>query len=179
MPPITIPINRKRLPYAAIVFSYVTGVFIFWTVKGEMDGVPMDAFGRLIWALVSICWFLWVFLTWADWLYTSFSKNAAVNILEDGIDERSSIFSLGEIPWQDVHELTVIQRLRINLLIVYLYNPKKYIAAQPTWKRLVLSRWLKRFGSPVVISQRRITHNVHELKDILENRIASSPNLIR
>jgi hypothetical protein len=171
MSPVTIPVNRKRFPYGAVILSYLTGLTIFWLASGNIGGAPIDTWrSRLVYLLLILFCLQAAIFAWTDYLHNVFAKDAGVFLSQDGIDDRSSIYSMGKIVWQDIGAVEIKRKFRINLLFIYLHDPNKYISEQVLWKRIALRRWLKRWGSPVVISQRRLNYDVHELKALLDSR---------
>lgn len=168
MPTQTIPINKKRFPYSAIVFSGMSAYFISELVRGTIEGQPMSDPVEFADYIFLALFLLYALRSWADYLHNVFGKNAGITILDDGIDDQSSIYSLGKITWEDISAVEIKTKLGIDLLFIYLHDPKAHLSAQPLWKRVTLRRWLRRFGAVVIISQRRFTYSLRELKTLLK-----------
>ncbi len=107
----------------------------------------------------------------ADYIKTLFDKNASLSISERGIDDNLSLFSCGEIPWNEILGAEIIKVFKTDMLIVHILDKEKYIARQKPIARLVLKRFLRKWGSPVVISAKRIDYDLQELKEVIEGRI--------
>jgi hypothetical protein len=65
----------------------------------------------------------------------------------------------------------VRQALKTNFLIIQVHNPDSIISRQRKWKQRTLKGFQKKFGSPVVISQKRIEDKVEAIKDVLADHL--------
>jgi len=174
MSPLSIPVNRKRFPYGAATLTYVTGLCIFWLAKGRIDDTPINTwFERSVYFILIFFFCQAAIRAWADYLYNRFNKHSSITLSDDGIDDQSSIYAMRKIVWQDISDIEIKKKLGINLLYIRLHNPAAHISGQVLWKRIVLRRWLKRWGSPVIISQRRLDYDLFELKTLLIDRKAA------
>ncbi|HVU95397.1 MAG TPA: STM3941 family protein [Puia sp.] len=172
----SIPLNRKRFPYGAIILSYVTGVIVFWLVNGTIDShIPFN----LALSLVVLFYFSQATcFSWADYWHNTFNKKASLILDDAGIEDQSSIYAVGRVAWQDIVGIEIRKRFGIDLLFIHLQDQDVYISRQVWWRRIALRRWRRRWGSPVIISQRRLAYDVHELKGLLEDRKAASSQIL-
>ncbi|MBN9384290.1 MAG: hypothetical protein J0H74_26295 [Chitinophagaceae bacterium] len=169
---ISIPINRKRFPFAVVAYLLVTVLFVFnllyrWDAIEGASG-PTDWILRII--PIGFALFMTI-ISLADYIKTLFDKNASLSISERGIDDNLSLFSCGEIPWNEILGAEIIKVFKTDMLIVHILDKEKYIARQKPIARLVLKRLLRKWGSPVVISAKRIDYDLQELKEVIEGRI--------
>lgn len=168
---IKIPINRKRFPFAVVLYSLVTAVFTLnlvyrWDAVGGAGGT-MDWLLRAI--PVGFGLFM-VIISLADYIKTLFDKNASFVISEKGIDDNLSLYSCREIPWNDIRGAEIVQVLKTDMLIVHLHDKDKYLARQKPIARMVLKKFVRKWNSPVVISAKRIDYDLRELKEVIEGR---------
>jgi hypothetical protein len=165
---LTIPVNRKRFPLLLVAGLFIS-VFLsrdFLIMKKEMpgfDGVLNEALLLPIIVLLNI----FTLVALVEYIKTLFDKKAVLTINEDGIYDNLSIFSCGHIPWETIAAFDIVQVYNSDYLLVRLNNPELVLQRQNPVKRFVLKRYIKRWGTPCAISQKRITYNLHELRTLL------------
>jgi len=169
---INIPINRKRFPYAVVLYLLVTAVFTLnliyrWDAVGGAGG-PLDWLLRAI--PIGFGLFMAI-ISLADYIKTLFDKNASFVISEKGIDDNLSLYSCREIPWNDIQGAEIVRVLKTDMLIVHIHDKDKYLARQKPIARIVLKKFVRKWNTPVVISAKRIDYDLRELKGVIEGSI--------
>jgi hypothetical protein len=164
-----IPVNRKRFPIAMIWGIAFVVLLVFLIIRTPLYFNADEYFQKFNWIMFYIGLLFWALLitslSAADYLKTVFDKNAQLSISEAGIDDNLSIFSLGSIDWSDITEIEIKNSLRFQYLVIELRDPESLIRKQNIFKRRTLKSFLRRFGSPVVISQKRVNFDLKKLKD--------------
>ncbi len=166
----TIPVNRKRFPIVMLGGLLLSFLFIFFLIDPlkhfNDEGYDNSIYlGVLIGASLTI--FAVTILSTLEYLKTLFDKNAALTITDEGINDNLSIFSVGDISWTEITDIKVMTALKTNFLVVGVTNPQSFIDRKSIFKRRTLKKFLKKFGSPIVISQKRVDYNLNDLKNIL------------
>lgn len=106
-------------------------------------------------------------IAFLEYLKTRFDNSAVFTISDNGINDNLSIFSVGNISWTDITDIKIITALRTNFLVIGVANPQSYIDRKSKLKQRTLKSFLKKFGSPVVISQKRVDYDLNKLKEKL------------
>ena len=166
----TIPVNRKRFPIVMLVGLSLSFVLCFLFIdslrhfndKGYNNSIYLGAIVGVSLTIFSI-----TFLSALDYIKTMFDKTAALTITDDGLNDNLSIFSVGNVSWAEVTDIKISSVLKTDFLIICVTNPQMFIDRKNIFKRKPLKSFLKKFGSPVVISQKRVDYNLKELKNIL------------
>ena len=66
---------------------------------------------------------------------------------------------------------SVLNSLLSDFLVIKLSDNNKYWANKNFIQRFVLNKWIKKWRSPIIISEKRVDYNVKELKkNILTNK---------
>ena len=166
----TIPTNKKRFPIVFLIGLIVSVLLILLVAdtvkhfndKGYDNSMYLGPFiGLSIWALTLT---IFAFL---EYIKTMFDKSAVLTITESGINDNLSIFSVGNISWTDITDIKITTALKTNFLVIGVTDPHSFIDRKSKLKQRPLKSFLKRFGSPVVISQKRIDYELTDLKQIL------------
>ena len=166
----TIPANKKRFPIVflgGLIVSVLLFILIVDTVKhfndeGYNNSIYLGAFiGLSVWVLALT---IFAFL---EYIKTVFDKNAVLTISENGINDNLSIFSVGNISWTDITDIKIKTALKTDFLVIGVTYPQSFIDKNSKLKQRPLKSFLKKFGSPIVISQKRIDYNLTDLKEIL------------
>jgi len=167
---LTIPVNRKRFPIV-LVWSVVS-ICAFTSLLIHPDYAFGDTILNVLLCSVMIILFsFYTLITLIEYIKTLFNKNAVLKISETGIYDNLSIFSCGEIPWSDIEAVGIIKLSALNadFLIIKMRDNAKYLTGKNFVKKYVLKRWIKKWGGPVVISEKRIDYNLQKLKDTILN----------
>jgi hypothetical protein len=106
-------------------------------------------------------------ISFLEFIKTRFNKRAALTISETGVNDNLSIFSCGEIPWRDISNVEIKRVMNADFLVIQLFNNDKYLRGKNIIIRNTLSKWIKKWGSPIIISEKRVDYNLTKLKEII------------
>ncbi len=165
-----VPVNKKRVPVALIIGLALLVLLIFLVIeplkKFNEEGFHDEFYlGSIIGALLSIS--ILTILSALDYVKILFDKNAGLEITDKGIIDNLSIFSVGEISWQEITEIKVATTIKVSVLTISVKNPQVFCSRINFLKRVAIKRLIKKFGTPVFISQTRVDYNLNDLKDLL------------
>ena len=90
-----------------------------------------------------------------------------LKISEAGLNDNLSIFSCGEISWNDISGVELLKAFKADFLVVKLFDTNKILADKNFVQRYVLKKYIKKWGSPIIISEKRVDYNLNELKQII------------
>ncbi|PWT77565.1 MAG: hypothetical protein C5B59_03560 [Bacteroidetes bacterium] len=161
---VKIPVNKKRFPHSLIISIVLTIIGAFF-IKGLLKSDSENAGYLSYWILAIPLYYF--FLSFPDYLKTVFDRNAALTISDTDIKVNLSIFSCGRIDRDDVRDVQVIKRHNNEFLVIKLFNNNKYLSASTSFKSPTQNSFIKKFGSPVVISQKHVNYDLHTIKDII------------
>lgn len=92
-----------------------------------------------------------------------------------GLHDNSSGVSAGEILWEDIEALSVIQIHRQKLILLQVKNPQAYIDRQTSgFKRKMMSMNHRMYGTPVSITTNGLKISFDELYAILISKLETS-----
>jgi hypothetical protein len=92
-----------------------------------------------------------------------------------GITDNSSGVSAGQIFWNDIENISVIELHRQKLIMLHLTNPQEYIDKQTSgFKRKVMNMNLNMYETPCIISSNTLQINFDELLNIFYTRLEES-----
>ena len=166
----TIPTNKKRFPIAFLIGLTVSSLLILLIINTINHFNDKDYYSGIYlvsYIILSIWILALTIFAFLDYLKTMFDKTAVLTINENGINDNLSIFSVGNISWTDITGIKIITALRTNFLVIEVTDPQSFIDRKIKLKQRTLKSFSKRFGSPIVISQKRIEYDLVELKEIL------------
>lgn len=96
-------------------------------------------------------------------------KKPGLIITENGIIDNSSGVAAGQIFWNDVSAIKIVEIFNQKFLMFIVDNPDQYINRQTNpIKRKAMEVNFKHFGSPISISSNGLICNFQELKNIVE-----------
>lgn len=166
----TIPASKRRFPIVLLGGLAVSAVLIL-AIVNLLKHFNEDLYNNGIYLAGYIGLCIWILtltmFAFLEYIKTIFDKNAVLIISDDGIYDNLSIFSVGNIGWMDITEIKVTTALKTKLLIIGVTDPQSFIDRKGRFKQRTLKSFLKKFGSPIVISQKRIDYDLMELKEIL------------
>jgi hypothetical protein len=90
----------------------------------------------------------------------------------EGIVDRSSLGSVGRIPWSDIRGFKVTTVRKQRFLTVEVHNPEKYVQRASLVLRPLVAVNARYFGSPVQISSHNLKINFDELVSVLSGSYA-------
>ena len=164
---ITVPVNRKRIPYVFVISCLFIGYLIYDAYKKSKES---DVEGPLSWTVYAAIMLLLLYhavIALIEYIKTLFDRNASLIITDSSIVDNLSIFSCGRILWDDITDIEVKGTTFAEFLIIKVQDPSKYLQNKNIVQRRVLKQYIKKTGSPVVISDQRIRYNLNELKKLL------------
>lgn len=163
--------NKKRVPILVII-GLSLAVLLSMAILNIKDSDDPDAHQRLYLCIgLMISCIYYTSLSFADYWRTLFSDRATLLIEPEAMVDDLSIFSCGKISWDEIRTVEVKQALKTNFLIIHVHNPDLIIARQGKWKQRTLRGFQKKFGSPVVISQKRIEDKVEAIKYVMADHL--------
>ena len=166
---------KKRMIPLAPLFMLIMTVSIGAYFYSFTKDVNQDSFGTIapviiFYVLSLIFLFAYFVVAFVDYLKPLRGQAAGVTINDLGIDVNLSVFSLGYIPWNNIHGAKIIKTYGTNLVVIYLRNENDILRSQPYWKRYFLQKWKKKWGSPMVISEKRISYDIIALTKSINSR---------
>ena len=169
--PIIIPINKKRIPFVLLIslsISVILFIVIVYESKNRSNGF---GFYYIYFFLALVVLFLYSLIlatiAFVDYCKTLFDKNAFLSITEVGIIDNLSIFSCGKILWEDISDVQIIKAYNVDFLIIKLWNADKFLNKTKKLTRFILRGYVKKYGAPIIISQKRVNMKLAELKKII------------
>lgn len=90
-----------------------------------------------------------------------------LQISDKGLNDNLSIFSCGEISWSDISGVEILKAIKADFLVVELFDTEKFLSDKNFVQRYVLKKYIKKWGSPIIISEKRVDYNLNELKHII------------
>ena len=160
---ITIPANRKRFPKVfAVSFLLTLGeAYIITRALNDEEELSYWTYAIL---LITLFYCIVSFIEFAK---TQFNRDADLQISETGINDNLSIFSCGEIPWSEISNVEIKRAFSSNFLTVQLFDNNKYLLGKNFLTRRILNSFIKKWGTPIIISEKRVDYDLIQLKDII------------
>jgi len=165
---ISIPINRKRFPSILIIGLLLTTSLIYNVSYSIPTQLSMD--DLLVWSLKIALLVTLVFYTsisLVSYLKVVFDKTAILKLTDTAMIDNSSIFSCGEIVWEDIAGVTMKKGIHMHYLIVKLKNPEKYLPKGNFLKKYFIQNRIKKLGTPVILSETHLKCNIDVLREII------------
>lgn len=166
----TIPAKRRKIPFTFIIGLVLSGLILLLAVNtiNQFEGQGLNRI-LLIGAFGGMLFWVLTFTTFAllDYLKAMFDKNAVLTITDEGVNDNLSIFSVGNIPWTEITNINIAAGIRTHFLVIVVRDPEPFIERKAKFKQRPLKIFLRKFGSPIVISQKRIEYNLVDLKELL------------
>lgn len=102
-----------------------------------------------------------------------FDNNPGLVIDNDGILNNSNMFSSIFIPFTDIKELQIVHVLSTKILILHVWNNKKYTETAKSLiaKKLMLANQYK-YGSPISITSGSLKINFEDLTNLITSEWA-------
>lgn len=168
--PITIPLSKGKLLLSTLgAFAFVA--IGFWFVLAPPTTYS-SFFGPtviIIIGLISILLFGGIAILVIRKL---FDPRPGLIIDEQGISDNSGGLSGGQILWQDIIDIQVLQIQRQRLILILIKNPQDYIDRQSNgWKRKLMAMNFRQYGTPLSISTNGLKISFAELLEILKHHL--------
>jgi hypothetical protein len=171
--PVIIFVNKKQFPYNLFILIVITAYFAWNLLQIQAEGNVFNGFNYIYYIFYSFLLVITLYRTILqgyNYLYAVFSEHSRLVIDDKGIDDRLTIYSLGQIDWTDVESIEKKNISFYNVLLIRLKNPEAFIEQQSGWKRRDLKRLKRKWGTPMIISQRIINYNLDELELEMKDR---------
>lgn len=176
--PITIPLSKGKLLLSTLgAFAFVAIGFWFVLDPPSRTDSSMESVLVLVLGLASILFFGAIGLVVIRKLFDS---RPGLVINEQGLMDNSGGLSAGQILWQDIEDISVLQIQRQRLILVLVNNPQDYIDRQSnSWKRKLMAMNHRQYGTPISISANGLKISFDELLEILKHHLAAFHQKIR
>jgi hypothetical protein len=166
-----IPADRKKVPGAMIVGLLLCAFSIYRVIVDRNETSVYGPTAVLSYVVLFLFAAFFSLRLLADYLKTCFDSRATLVINDIGIVDNLSIFSCGELEWSEMAAIRLDRRIDDELLVILVRNPGALIDKQKRWKRVVLKSFLKKYGSPVIITQKKVSPRLSDLSDLLLSQI--------
>lgn len=157
--------NKKRIPKGLLI-GLLACVLFYFAIQHREEGVPWYYY-TLAYVVLFIYSVLFTLVSLYEYLRMLFYKKATLIISDRDLQDNRSIFSCGTIPRKDISDAEIIQIQNRNILVVKVIDTNKYLANRNFVKRLVLKLLVKKYQSPIIISEDAINYNLTELKNLI------------
>ncbi len=156
---------KKRMIPLPIIFTLVLtssfSIYLYqFATKDNFEGFIEIMPVFIFLALLNLFLFGFLIIAFLDYLKPLRDNKAGITLDNIGVEDNLSIFSLGFIPWNNIHGAKIVRTNGFNFIVIYIVNDQNLIQSQPYWKRYFLQKWKKKWGSPVVISEKRIRYDI-------------------
>ena len=169
---ITIPVNQRRFPIVFFISTLIPLLLVINLLYTQTEGLVMNGlFNYIFNSLVLLPFLLYSIVSFADYMKTKFDKHASFKITEDGLIDNLSIFSCGKVQWEDIKGIELTNYFNTKFLIIRICDNRKYLRSKNIFHRYVLSWYIKQWGTPVVVSERRVAYNLDDLRQVIMNNI--------
>ena len=165
---IIIPANKNRFPIVLLIFLLFTILLVLNLIYTNPESLFMNGLFQYIFNGIILAIFLfYTILFFIDFVKTKFDKKASLTISDIGLIDNLSIFSCGKIQWNDISSVELQKSFKVNFLIIKVFDNNKYLIDKNFIQRHILKKYIRKWGSPVVISKKRIECNLEEIKQII------------
>jgi hypothetical protein len=165
---IKIPSNKYEFPLAALL-GLVLAVILGLIIQNYLQDRSSPYFYLNLVAL--FVWLIYVVtmtsLAFLNYFRRLIDDKAVLTIDDDGIHDKLSLLSCGDIPWSVITRSEIRYKFRQKLLVVSVRDPEQFLARKNFILRKISRRLVKRIGTPVVISQKTIAYDIDELHTII------------
>jgi hypothetical protein len=162
-----IPVNRKRIPVMLLLIIIFLLILLLALMNVIESDEPDKQFKIYLYIGLIMSTIYYLSISFLDYIKTLFDSKATLKMSTNGIDDNLSIFSCGNVAWKEIMGVEIVNYLKTDFLVIKVQDPDIFIQRQSKWKQRNLQSYLKKFGSPIVISQKRIKIDVVELQNII------------
>jgi len=163
---IIIPANKKRFPVQLFICTLVAvalGVYFYYT--GSFTLNPLSPISILIVLLIFVIRYLIVLAR--EFFKLQFDSKANFTITETGIIDNITFVSMGKIPWEDIDDIALDRYRGMDILLIGIRDPDKYSSGMKPTYRSVFNGYIKKWNTPLVISEKRVDYDLESLRDLL------------
>lgn len=163
---IVIPVNKKRFPVHLFISSLVAVVIcVYFYYAGSFTLNPYSPISGLV--VLLILDIRYIILLARAYLKLQFDRKANFTISDSGIVDNMTILGLGKIPWEDIDDIALDRYRGTDILLVGIIDPDKYLSGMRPIYRSVLRGYIRKWNTPLVISERRVDYDLESLRDLL------------
>lgn len=168
---IEIPLSKKKLIIMLIGSIGFVAAGLWFVINPP--AISNSFFGNPTVILLSGIASILFFGICAVFVARKISDNKPGLIIDNiGITDNSSGISAGQIFWNDIENISVIEIHRQKLIMLHLINPQDYIDKQASgFKRKMMNMNLNMYGTPCSITSNALQINFDELLNILYTRL--------
>ena len=163
---IIIPVNEKRFPVQLFICTLIAmALCVYFFYTGSFTLNPYSPTTGLVVLLIIVIRYIIVLAK--EYLKLQFDKKANFTITETGIIDNITFVSMGEIPWDDIDDIALDRYRGMDILLIGIMDPKKYSSGMRPLYRSVFNGYIKKWNTPLVISEKRIDYDLESLRDLL------------
>jgi hypothetical protein len=100
-----------------------------------------------------------------------FDKRVGLTIDEKGILDNTNASSVGLIGWNDIVEIKTKQVMTTKFLLIFTKSPDEYIMRFNGFKRKLLQRNMKVYGTPLSITSSTLSYRFDDLERVIKNTL--------
>ena len=78
-----------------------------------------------------------------------------------------TVVALGEIPWEDIDDIAMDRFQNRDILLIGIREPEKYLSRLKPLYASILRSYIKKWNTPLIISNRRVDYDLEELRDLI------------
>jgi hypothetical protein len=163
---IIIPVNKKRFPVQLFICTLVAMVLcVYFYYAGSFTLNPYSPITILVVLLIFVIRYIIVLAR--EYLKLLFDRKANFTITESGIIDNITFVSMGKIPWGDIDDIALDRYRGMDILLIGITDPDKYSSGMKPIYRSVFNRYIKKWNTPLVISEKRVDYDLESLRDLL------------
>jgi hypothetical protein len=168
--PITIPLSKGKLLLSTLgAFAFVAIGFWFVLAPPSRTGSSLESTFLMVLGLVAILFFGGIALLIIRKL---FDPRPGLVIDERGLTDNSGGLSAGQILWEDIEDISVLQIQRQRLILILVKNPQDYLDRQSNgWKRKLMAINYRQYGTPISISTNGLKISFAALLETLKHQL--------
>jgi hypothetical protein len=166
--PIQIPINKKRTPFE-IIFGLLACTILYLLITRSVEDLPWYYLPAYF-ILLFYCLFFTILVV-LNYLKALLDKSAGIIITEKYLYKNISVFSSDNILWSDIEEAKIFKGRKRNILILKLADSDKYLRNKNFLERYILKKHVKRWGTPILISDKTLDYDLNEVKQLITDKL--------
>ncbi|MDP9043050.1 MAG: hypothetical protein M3N30_13815 [Bacteroidota bacterium] len=163
---IIIPVNKKRFPvqlFICTLVAMVLCVYFYYTRSLTLN--PYSPVTILVVLLIIVI--RYIIVLGKEYLKLQFDRKANFTITETGVIDNITFVSMGKIPWEDIDDIALDRYRGMDILLIGITNPDKYSSGMRPIYRSVFNGYIKKWNTPLVISEKRVDYDLESLRDLL------------
>ena len=163
---IIIPVNKKRFPVQLFICTLVALVLcVYFYYTGSFTLNPNSPITVLVVLLIIVIRYIIVLAK--EYFKLQFDRKANFTITESGIIDNITFISMGKIPWEDIDDIALDRYRGMDILLIGITDPDKYSSGMKSIYRAAFNGYIKKWNTPLVISEKRVDYDLESLRDLL------------